>query len=93
MWGDPDIVRERLGSLATDVAFERSEMVMGALSLHHFRVAQEKTIGPLTRIVASLQNEPAKLAQLRADFETMAREIYSDNTIRMPFLMTRATKA
>jgi SAM-dependent methyltransferase len=92
LWGNPDIVRERLGTLATDVAFERSELVMAALSLHHFRAAQEKTIGPLTKIVASLENEPAKLAQLRADFEAMARDIYNDNAIRMPFLMTRATK-
>ena len=81
------------GRLRDRRGFRTQRMVMGALSLHHFRIAQEKTIGPLTRIVASLQNEPAKLAQLRADFEAMAREIYSDNTIRMPFLMTRATKA
>jgi SAM-dependent methyltransferase len=93
LWGDPDIVRDRLGGFAADVVFERSELVMAALSLHHFRVAQEKTIGPLTKIVAALENEPARLAQLRADFEAMARDIYSDNTIRMPFLMTRATKA
>jgi SAM-dependent methyltransferase len=92
LWGNPDIVRERLDALVTDIVFERSELVMAALSLHHFRVAQEKTIGPLTKIVASLENEPAKLAQLRADFEAMARDIYNDNTIRMPFLMTRATK-
>ena len=67
-------------------------MVTAALSLHHFRAAQEKTIGPLAKIVASLENEPAKLAQLRTDFEAMAREIYNDNAIRMPFLMTRAIK-
>jgi len=92
LWGNPDIVRERLDALVTDIVFERSELVMAALSLQHFRAAQEKTIGPLTKIVASLENEPAKLAQLRADFEAMARDIYNDNTIRMPFLMTRATK-
>ena len=56
-------------------------------------MAQEKTIGPLTKLVEALQNEPARLKQLRADFEAMASEVFEDNTIRMPFLMTRATKA
>jgi SAM-dependent methyltransferase len=59
----------------------------------HFRLAQEKTIGPLTKVVASLENDPAKLAKLRAGFEAMAGDAYDDNAIRMPFLMTRATKA
>ena len=60
--------------------------------LHHFRAAQEKTIGPLTKLVASLQNDPAKLAKLRAEFEVMASDVYEDNAIHAPFLMTRATK-
>lgn len=76
----------------TDIVFERTALVVPALSLQHFRAAQEKTIGPLAKIVAALQNEPAKLAQLREDFEAMARDIYEENAIRMPFLMTRATK-
>jgi hypothetical protein len=59
----------------------------------HFRVAQEKTIGPLGKIVASLENDAAKLAKFRAEFEAMASEAYDDNAMRMPFLMTRATKA
>jgi hypothetical protein len=45
----------------------------------------------LAKIVAALQIKPARLAQLRADFEAMAREIYEENAVRMPFLMTRAT--
>jgi SAM-dependent methyltransferase len=92
LWGDPNVVRERLGALVTDLTFDRGTLVMPALSLAHFRRAQEKTIGPLTKIVASLENDPAKLTQLRAEFEEMARDIYDDNAIHMPFLMTRATK-
>jgi SAM-dependent methyltransferase len=92
LWGDPNIVRERLGTPVTDIVFERTALVVPALSLQHFRAAQEKTIGPLAKIVAALQNEPAKLAQFREDFEAMARDIYDDNAVRMPFLMTRATK-
>ena len=43
-------------------------------------------------LVASLQSDPAKLKQLRAEFDTLAADIFEENTIRMPFLMTRATK-
>jgi SAM-dependent methyltransferase len=93
LWGDPNVVRERLGAAVTGLRFERDTLIAAALSLPHFRKAQEKTIGPLTKIVESLQNDPAKLKQLRADFEVIADEAYEDNIVRMPFLMTRATKA
>jgi SAM-dependent methyltransferase len=92
LWGDPNVIRERLGASVTDLQFARDIMVVSALSLHHFRAAQEKTIGPLTKLVASLQNDPAKLAKLRAEFEVMASDVYEDNAIHAPFLMTRATK-
>jgi SAM-dependent methyltransferase len=92
LWGDPNVIRERLGSAVKDLKFARDTLVAPALSLAHFRAAQEKTIGPLTKLIASLQGDPAKLAQLRAEFDALATDIFDENTIRMPFLMTRATK-
>jgi len=92
LWGDPNVVRERLGAAVTDLTFARDTLVAGALSLPHFRAAQEATIGPLTKLVATLQNDPDKLARLRAEFDEMAAGIFEDNTISMPFLMTRAKK-
>ena len=91
-WGDPNVVRDRLGNGVKDLKFARDTLVAPALSLQHFRAAQEKTIGPLIKLVGSLQNDPDKLAKLRAEFDTLATEAFEDNTIRMPFLMTRATK-
>ena len=93
LWGDPSVVRERLGASVTDLLFARETMRVATLSLAHFRAAQEKTIGPLAKLVESLQNDPAKLARLRADFAALAGDAFEDNTIRMPFLMTRAVKA
>lgn len=92
--GDPNIVRERLSTSVTELTFGRGTLTAPALSVRHFRLAQEKTIGPLAKVVAALENDPAKLARLRADFEAMARDAYDDddNAIRMPFLMARATK-
>jgi SAM-dependent methyltransferase len=92
LWGDPNVVRERLGSAVTDLKFARDTLVAAALSLAHFRAAQEATIGPLTKLIASLTNDPDKLAQLRAEFDALAADIFEENTITMPFLMTRATK-
>jgi SAM-dependent methyltransferase len=92
LWGDPNVIRERLGGAVKDLKFARDTLVAPALSLMHFRAAQERTIGPLTKLVASLQNDPARLKQLRSDFDALAVDIYDENTIRMPFLMTRATK-
>jgi hypothetical protein len=63
-----------------------------ALSLQHFRAGQEKTIGPLTELVSSLQGEPAKLKRLRDDYDAMVADIYQDNAVHLEFLMTRATK-
>jgi SAM-dependent methyltransferase len=92
LWGDPNVVRERLGSAVRDLKFARATLVGPALSLQHFRAGQEKTIGPLTKLVALLQNEPDKLKQLRDEYDALAVDIFEDNTIRLPFLMTRATK-
>jgi len=92
LWGDPNIVRERLGAAVSDLTFARETLVAPALSLAHFRAAQEATIGPLTKLIASLANDAGKLAQVRAEFDAMAGDIFEDNTMRMPFLMSRATK-
>lgn len=94
LWGDAGIVRQRLGAAVKDLTFDRGTLTAPALSLSHFRLAQEKTIGPLTKLIASLESDPGKLAKLRAAFEALASDAYddADNAIRMPFLLTRATK-
>jgi hypothetical protein len=92
LWGDPNVVRERLGSAVTNLKFARDTLVAPALSLAHFRAAQEATIGPLTKLVDSLKSDADKLSQLRAEFDTLAADIFEENTIRMPYLMTRAIK-
>jgi hypothetical protein len=72
--------------------FERDAMIVPTLSPAHLRVAQEATIAPLAKLVESLQEDPAKLAQLRAEYEAMAADLFEDNFIRYHYLMTRAIK-
>jgi hypothetical protein len=93
LWGDPNVVRERLGRSVSKLKFARDTLPAPALSPQHFRIFQETTIGPLAKVVAALHGDPAKLAQLRADFESMAVDAFEDNAVHMPFLMTRATKS
>lgn len=40
--------------------FAPVEVTSPAMSLQHFRNAQDKTIGPLTKLVESLQNDAGK---------------------------------
>jgi len=93
LWGDPNIIRERLGAGVTGIAFERDTLMVPSLSPRHFQAWQEATIGPLTKIVDSLRNDPPKLAQMRAEYKAMVEEVFDDNAVHMHYIMTRATKA
>jgi hypothetical protein len=50
------------------------------------------TIGPLTKIVVALQNDPPKLAQLRAEYTALLSEVFHDNALHLHFIMARADK-
>jgi len=92
LWGDPNVVRERLGAAVKDVVFDRAAIATPMLSPQHGRVFMESTMGPLQRVVGALQSDPAKLAALHRDLEELIGLYYKDNTMRQDFLMTRATK-
>ena len=91
-WGDPAVVRERLGDAVTDVRFDRGVMVSPALSPRHARAFLETTFGPLARLIAALESQPEHVAALRAEVLGLLEEIFVDNTLRQHFLMARATK-
>jgi hypothetical protein len=64
-----------------------------ALSLQHYRLLTERTAGPVIKLVENLAaNDPAKLATFRAEYDALAAEYFSENIMRMDFLMTRAVK-
>jgi SAM-dependent methyltransferase len=92
LWGDPSVIRERLAERTTDLMFDRGTMIVPTLSVQHSRISQEATIGPLTKIVASLQGDPDKLARLRAEYEAMLDEVFQDNALHLHFIMARAVK-
>jgi len=92
-WGDPNIVRQRLGNAVKDVLFDRGTMLVFALSPAHHRAVSERSAGPLVRLVTELSvSAPARLAEFRREYDALAADYFEDNIIQQDYLMTRATK-
>ena len=89
-WGDPDVVRERLGAAVTDLFFERELMLVPALSIAHYRTSVEQTGGPLARAAATLHGEA--LARFRTELDALIAAYRVDNVVRQHYLMSRARK-
>ena len=93
LWGDPNVVRERLGSAVKEIVFDRDRMAVPALSVAHHRTMFERTAGPVITLVQELAaSKPARLADLRRDYEALVAEYWQDNLVRQDYLLTRATK-
>ncbi len=91
-WGDPSVVRARLGDAVTDLRFAMHVLFKPGLSVQHLRQFMEETAGPLVKLVKSLQGEPDKLAGYRREMEALISDFYTDNALTQHFLMSRATK-
>ena len=92
-WGDPQVVRERLGDSVRDVQFEHGVMQFQTLSPQHMRVFFESNAGPFQQLVESLAGQPERLASLRAELDALIASYFRDNAVHQEFLMTRAIKA
>lgn len=93
LWGDPNIVRERLGEAVKDIVFDRGCMLVPALSVAHHNAHIERTAGPILKLVEMLgSTDPARLEEFRRESDAMVAEYFEDNVIRQDYLMTRATK-
>jgi SAM-dependent methyltransferase len=91
-WGDPTIVRERLGNRVKDLRFERATMRIPVLSPQHQRTTAER-IGPMRKLVEMLSaGDPARLEAFRREYEAIVGDYIQDNVINQHYLMTRATK-
>ena len=93
LWGDPAVVKERLGNAIKDLVFDRARMTVPALSPQHYREHFERTAGPVRKLVEMLSgSDPAKLAAFRGEYEALMADYYEDNIVRQDFLLTRAVK-
>jgi SAM-dependent methyltransferase len=93
LWGDPTVVRERLGDAVRDIVFARAKLAVPTLSPQHSRATFERTAGPVRRLVELLgRTDPARLAAFRREYETLLAGHIQDNVVHQDYLLTRATK-
>ncbi len=91
-WGDPNVVRERLGDSVEDLVFDRGRMQFQALSPAHMRQFLEGNAGPVQGLVQSLADTPERLAAFRRELDALVGTYFHENIVRQDFLMTRAKK-
>jgi hypothetical protein len=92
-WGEPNTVRERLGSAVRELTFTRNTMSFPTLSPQHYRVHMAENFGPAKKLFEQLDaHEPAKAATLRSEIDALAQSYFEDNWLRQDFLLTRAVK-
>src|SRR5438445_9372861 len=92
-WGDPNIVRERLGSAVTEIVFDRDRMNFPALSLPSYRAVIERTAGPMLKLVEMLSaSDPARLTQFRQAYDAVLAPDCENNVLIKACLLTRAIK-
>jgi SAM-dependent methyltransferase len=93
LWGDPNIIRERLGDAVRDITFDRERMLVPVLSPEHHLALNQRTAGPVVKLVEKLTAEdPARLETFRSEYLALVSEYFSDNLVHCDFLMTRAVK-
>jgi SAM-dependent methyltransferase len=91
-WGEPAIIRERLGDGARDLRFDRRCLLVPALSPAHHRAGAERAAGSVIRLVEMLGDDPATLEAFRCEYDALAAEYFHDNVLRQDYLLTGAIK-
>jgi hypothetical protein len=93
LWGDPQIVAQRLGSAVADIVFDRDSILVPALTPQHFRMVIEGSAGPIIKMIQALSvSDPERLESYRAEFDAIASQYMRDNLIKQGYLLTRACK-
>jgi SAM-dependent methyltransferase len=89
-WGSPALISERLGATFGAPFFERGVMRFSALSIPHFRVFMERSVGPMRKVVERLASDLQQLERFQAEFEALAAPYHFDNVIHQDYLLTGA---
>jgi SAM-dependent methyltransferase len=93
LWGNPDVVQERLSGVS-ELYFERGTLIFSILSPNHFWDRMSTRYGPLVKAIRVLNNtgNPSKVESLRNDFLRAIDPYIVDNGIRLGYLLTLAIK-
>jgi SAM-dependent methyltransferase len=92
MWGDPNVVRDRLGDKVTDLEFMREELRSPTLSIPHTRRLFETTLAPMVKLLTI--SPPETIESLRRELDALLANYFDPvgNVLRQHFLMSRALK-
>ncbi|HWW07590.1 class I SAM-dependent methyltransferase [Collimonas sp.] len=89
-WGSPAVIAERLSAKFDAPFFERGTMLFPALSIAHYRLFMEHSVGPVQKLVESLIDDPQKLNAIRSEFDALVAPYYFDNLVHSDYILTRA---
>jgi SAM-dependent methyltransferase len=93
LWGDPNVVRQRLGDAVENIVFDRDHLSTPTLSPQHYRLERERSAGPMIKMVEFLSaTNPDKLRAYRQEYDALVAEYLHDNVVRQDYLLTRARK-
>ena len=93
LWGDPSFVRQQLGNVVENIAFDREQMLVPTLSPQHFRTNVERSAGPIIKMIEMLAaTSPDRLEAYRQEFDAIVAEYMQENVVRQGYLLTRARK-
>ena len=93
LWGDPNVIRQRLGNNVAELRFSRGAMIAPAMSAKHVQMGVEASFGPLKTMLAKLDSvAPERASQIRAQIVELVRQNMEGNVLRQHFLMTAAVK-
>lgn len=93
LWGDPGVVRHRLGNAVDEIVFDRDAVRFPALSPQQYRLTIERTAGPITKLVETLAaRDPGRLQSFRREFDAAVAPYVRDNVVRQEYLLTRGRK-
>ncbi len=92
LWGDPDIIRKRLGTNVKELHFERGFVNVPILSLNHYWKYMSTKFGPLIHAVQTV-GDNNKINSLKNDYIRTLSDYYTDNMLRLDYLVAVAVKA
>lgn len=93
LWGDPNLVRQRLGDAVEDIVFDRYYLLTPTLSPQHYRLERERASGTMIRMVEALSAaNPDRLQSFRREYDALVAEYLQDNVVRQDYLLSRARK-
>lgn len=90
LWGDTETIKQRLARDFGEPSFERGIMTMPALSVPHYRLFIERSVGPMQKLVETLADSPDRLDAVRREFEAIVEPFYDENVLTHEYVLTRA---